>query len=427
MAVTNPDYKPAETVSRDFQFFWFSELLKRPVCVGKVDNRLGKLSDLVFQLTEPHPEAAGIYLEHGWGKPTEFIPWDRVIDIQPDVIFVLAPEHGETYPPFVDQPGWMLLNQHLMGKTILDTDGRRVEVVNDVHLLYSRRRMIIVHVDTSFNGFLRKWRLGSVRWIRDRLISWKYVQPFSVEDAVTTDSVSLSVKKEGALDLPGEDLADVLEMLSGKEQEAFFAALDSEKAAETLAHAEPRAKRQLIANLRKEKAQNILSELSIPQLADLFSVLPHEDSQKFLDLLPESEAKRIRSIISEKEITARELMSADCVIFPKEATVGEALDRIRTGGYDHDAVAYVFVVEDKVLVGVIDLRDLVLAPDGTRLCDLMVTSVVVAEEETTRDDLEELFAKYHFRMIPVVDVQDRLIGVLHYNDIIQGLVTRAKA
>jgi Mg/Co/Ni transporter MgtE len=343
------------------------------------------------------------------------------------LILVLAPDHGETYPPFVDQPGWMLLNQHLMGKTILDTDGRRVEVVNDVHLLYSRRRMIIVHVDTSFNGFLRKWRLGSVRWIRDRLISWKYVQPFSVEDAVTTDSVSLSVKKEGALDLPGEDLADVLEMLSGKEQEAFFAALDSEKAAETLAHAEPRAKRQLIANLRKEKAQNILSELSIPQLADLFSVLPHEDSQKFLDLLPESEAKRIRSIISEKEITARELMSADCVIFPKEATVGEALDRIRTGGYDHDAVAYVFVVEDKVLVGVIDLRDLVLAPDEMRLCDLMVTSVVVAEEETTRDDLEELFAKYHFRMIPVVDVQDRLIGVLHYNDIIQGLVTRAKA
>ncbi len=223
------------------------------MCVGKVDNRLGKLSDLVFQLTEPHPEAAGIYIEHGWGKPTEFVPWDRVISIESDVIFVLAPEHGDTYPPFVDQPGWMLLNQHLMGRTILDTDGRRVEVVNDVHLLYSRGRMIIVHVDTSFNGFLRKWRLGSVRWIKDRLISWRYVQPFSVEDAVTTDSLSLSVKKEGALDLPGEDLADVLEMLSGKEQEAFFAALDSEKAAETLTHAEPRAKRQLIATLQERE------------------------------------------------------------------------------------------------------------------------------------------------------------------------------
>jgi len=428
MAGTASDPRLVNPVGRgDFQFFWFSELLKRPVCAGKIDNRLGKLSDLVFQLTEPHPEAAGVYIEHGWGKPTEFIPWDRVMGIEPDALLVMPPETGDIYPPFVDQPGWILINQHLMGKTILDTDGRRVEVVNDVHLLYSRGRMIVIHVDASFNGFMRKWGLGSVRWIKDRLISWKYVQPFSVEDAVTGDTVSLSVRKESALDLPGEDLADVLEMLSGKEQEAFFAALDSEKAAETLTHAEPRAKRQLFAALRKEKAQNILSELSIPQLADLFSVLPYEDAQKFIELLPEREAKRIRRIISEREITARELMSPDFLTFGKEEQVGEVLGKIRGGGYEHEVVSYVFVLEDAVLLGVIDLRDLVLAPDTARLGDIMITSVVVAEEETTRDDLEEMFAKYHFRMIPVVDVQDRLIGVIHYNDIIQGLVMRARA
>ena len=427
MAGTAMDPRLLNSMGRDFQFIWFSELLRRPVCAGKVDNRLGKLSDLVFQLTEPHPEAAGVFIEHGWGKPTEFIPWDRVIGIEQDAILVMPPETGDAYPPFVDQPGWILINQHLMGKTILDTDGRRVEVVNDVHLLYSRGRMIVVHVDASFNGFLRKWGLGSIRWVKDRLISWKYVQPFSVEDAVTGDTVSLSVKKGSALDLPGEDLADVLEMLSGKEQEAFFAALDSEKAAETLTHAEPRAKRQLFAALRKEKAQNILSELSIPQLADLFSVLPYEDTQRFIELLPEREAKRIRRIISEREITARELMSPDFLAFGKETLVGEVLGKIRSGGYEHEVVSYVFIIEDTVLVGVIDLRDLVLAPDTTRLGDIMITSVVVAEEETTRDDLEEMFAKYHFRMIPVVDVQDRLIGVIHYNDIIQGLVMRARA
>ncbi len=426
MAVSQSELKLADAVGSNFQFYWFSELLKRPVCVGKVNNRLGKLSDLVFQLTEPHPEAAGIYIEHGWGKPTEFIPWNRVTGIEEDAIFVLPPEGGETYPPFVDQPGWMLIEQHLMGKTILDTDGRRVEVVNDVHLLFSRGRMIIVHVDASFNGFLRKWRLGSVRWIKDRLISWRYVQPFSVEDAAATDTVSLSVKKGRALELPGEDLADVLEMLSGKEQQAFFAALDTEKAAETLAFAEPRAKRQLIANLRKEKAQNILSELSVPQMADLFSVLPYEDRLKFIELLPEEERKRIKRIISEREITARELMASEFLSFRKEATVGEVLKTIRTGGREHSVVSYIYVVEDQVLIGVIDLRDLVLAPDSGTLADVMDTPSVVAEEDTTRDDLEEMFAKYHLRMIPVLDVQDRILGVIHYNDIMQGLVTRAK-
>jgi magnesium transporter len=427
MAITPSEIRSTDTLSREFQFFWFSELLKRPIYAGKSENRLGKLSDIVFQLTEPHPEAAGIYIEHGWGKPTEFVPWDRVIGIEADAILVLPPQEGDSYPPFVDQAGWIMTKQHLVGKTILDTDGRRVEVVNDVHMLYSRGRMIIVHVDASFNGFLRKWGLGSVRWIKDRLISWRYVQPFSVEDATATDSVSLSVRKGRALELPGEDLADVLEMLSGKEQQAFFAALDSEKAAETLTHAEPRAQRQLIATLRKEKAQKILSELSIPQLADLFSVLPYDDTSKFIDLLPEQEAKRIRRIISEREITARELMATEYVTFSKEMTVGDVLNRIRGSEVDHQVISYVYVAEDMVLSGVVDLRDLVLAPDDTAIGDLMSTSVVVAEEDTTRDDLEEMFAKYHYRMIPVVDIQDRILGVIHYSDIVKGLEIRAKS
>ncbi len=57
------------------QLIYFSELIKRPVCKGKIRDRLGKLTDLVFSLSEPYPQSVGIYIEHGWGKPTEFVPW----------------------------------------------------------------------------------------------------------------------------------------------------------------------------------------------------------------------------------------------------------------------------------------------------------------------------------------------------------------
>jgi CBS domain-containing protein/sporulation protein YlmC with PRC-barrel domain len=419
---------PSQSKTDDFEFLWFSQLLGRAVSYGEGSNQAGKLSDLVFRLAEPHPEAVGIYLEHGWGKPTEFIPWDRILRIEGKAITVKAPEGAETYPPFVDQPGWILLGQHLMGRTILDIDGRKSEVVNDVHLLYSKGRMIIVHVDVSLNGFLRKWGLGSIHWIQDRLISWHYVQPFSVEDAVTTDSMTLSVKKEQALDLPGEDLADVLETLSGKEQEAFFSALDSEKAAETLTHAEPRAKRQLVASLRKEKARTILSELSVPQLADLFSVLPHDDVAELLYMLPEGRASKLKRIISEREATARQMISHEYMTFRAEDTVGKVLQQIRTSGHEHSAISYVYIVDDRqTLVGVADLRELILAQDSAPLDDLMVTSVVAAEEDDNREDLAELFAKYHYRMIPVVDVGDHILGVIHFNDIMEGLSTRVKS
>ncbi len=411
-----------------FHFLYFSQLLKRPVCAGKIGDRIGRLTDIVFALKEPYPEAIGIYLEHGWGKPTEFIPWDRVVKIEDDAIFVKPPENADHYPPFVDQAGWILADKHLMGRTILDMDGRRTEVVNDVHLLEAKGRLLLVHVDTSFNGFLRRWGLGRLQWIKDSFISWKYVQPLSVEDAVTTDKVSLSVTRRKLAELPPEDLADALEELSGEEQQALFSALDSETAAETLVEAEPRAQRQLIATLRKERARTILSEMSIPQLADLFSVLPHDNATELMALLPEGNARRIKAILSEREATARALMSAEFVAVSREARVGPLLEDIRHSHREPDTISYVYVVngEGRTLLGVVDLRELLLAPDETGVSELMSAPVVAAEEDDLREDIEEIFAKYHYRMIPVVDAQDRILGVIRYNDIMKGAAPKAR-
>jgi len=296
-----------------------------------------------------------------------------------------------------------------------------------VHLLEAQGRMIIVHVDVSFNGFWRRWRAPWLQLTKDRLVSWKYVQPLSVEDTAT-DTVSLSVTRKKMRELPGEDLADVLEELSGHAQQALFSALDSEKAAEALAEAEPRAKRQLIAVLRRERARNILSEMSVPQLADLLSVLPHDDKEEMLALLPEDQAARIRRILSERQSTARTLVSADYLALPKEAKVGETLASIRPSGRDYHNLSYIYVVggPEKILLGVVDLRELVLAHDDKTLGDVMASPVVAAEEDDTRDDLAELFLKYHYRMIPVVDDKDRLLGIIHHNDIVKGLSLRAR-
>jgi magnesium transporter len=411
-----------------YRFLYFSKLIKLPICAGKIKDRIGKLTDLVFALTEPYPEAVGVYIEHGWGKPTEFIPWAKVMRIEDDAIFVQPPGNGNTYPPFVDQPDWILVEKHLMGRTILDMDGRRIEVVNDVHLLESQGQLLIVHVDISFNGFLRRWGLGGIRWIKDQLISWKYVQPLSVEEAVSTDKVTLSVTRKQVLQMPGEDLADALEELSGKEQQALFSALDSEKAAEALVEAEPRAQRQIIANLRKEKAHTILSEMTIPQLADLFSVLPHEQMTNLMELLKPEQAERVQAILSDREAKAKDIMSSNFMTAHKNAKVGEVLEKIRRSGVEPDAISYIYVisVEDQTLVGVVDLRELLLSSDQMTLGEIMVPPAVVAEENDVREDLAEMFAKYHYRMIPVVDERDRILGVIHFNDIMKDLVTRVK-
>jgi magnesium transporter len=294
--------------------------------------------------------------------------------------------------------------------------------VNDVRLLEAKGQLLLIHVDTSFNGFLRRIGLCKRPWVKENLISWKYVQPLSVEDAVKTDKVSLSVTRSELKELPSEDLADALEELTGQEQQALFSALDSEKAAETLIEAEPRAQRQLVSALRRERAGQILGEMSVAQLARLLSVLSHDHMTSLLELLPAENAARIRSILSEQDARAKSLMDANYLSFPPSLKVGEALQAVRTSKLDRKDIAYCYVLspDTRALLGTVDIRELLLADDRQELSDIMTFPVVSAEAEDVHEDLVEIFAKYRFRMIPVVDAEDRMLGVIRNADLMQG-------
>lgn len=417
----DPSAGPAWPGGATMHFLHFSDLLKRPVVTGSISDRIGKLTDLVFTQAEPFPEAAGLFIDHGWGKPTEFVPWDKVVKIEDDAIFV-QPAPGGAYPPFVDQPGWILVDKHLMGRTILDIDGRRIEVVNDVRFLESHARLLLIDVDLSFNGFLRRWGLGRVTRAGDRLVSWKYVQPLSLEDAIPTDRLKLSVTRSQLQDLPSEDLADALEELSGTEQQALFSALDPEKAAETLTEAEPRAQRQIIEDLTSDQGRSIFDRMTILQIANLFASLPQEKMREVATWLGPVRAKAVTNLLTEREATAKDMVSANFIARPSTAKVGDTLREIRGARYEPRTLSYLYVVSEDapVLLGVVDLRDLVLAADETTLGDIMISPVVAAQENDLRDDLEKMFEKYGFGMVPVVDEQDRLFGVIRYNDIMKG-------
>ncbi len=401
---------------------YFSRVFRKPVRLAGAGRKLGPVSDIVFALEEPFPRAVGIYIDHGWGVPSEYVPWDKVVNLSDQGLIVKAPETGDQYPPFQDQPGWILADKHLMGRTILDIDDRKIEVVNDVLLRTDAGGYHLAAVDASFNGFLRKWGLHRLTTlIREDLIPWKFVQPLSLEDAIVSDRLQLSVTKKQLHDLPKEDLADALEELTGQEQEALFSALEPTKAAETLNEAEPRVQRQIIASLRQERAQNILARLSTPQLVDLLGVLPHEDAEEMLRLLPGERQKRVRALLSEREATARDFMSAEYLMVSPDLTVVQAREKIRQSGLSYDGISYLYVEgTDGKLQGAVDARSLLVSDDAARMEDLMDSPAVAAEADDTREDLEAMFEKYHFRMIPVVDPEDRILGVIRYNDIMRA-------
>ena len=119
------------------------------------------------------------------------------------------------------------------------------------------------------------------------------MQPLSLEDAIPTDRLKLSVTRSQLQDLPGEDLADALEELSGTEQQALFSALDPEKAAETLTEAEPRAQRQIIEDLTSDQGRAIFDRMTVLQLANLFASLPQEKMREVSNWLGPVRAKAV--------------------------------------------------------------------------------------------------------------------------------------
>ncbi|HYA79165.1 MAG TPA: CBS domain-containing protein, partial [Candidatus Nitrosopolaris sp.] len=102
--------------------------------------------------------------------------------------------------------------------------------------------------------------------------------------------------------------------------------------------------------------------------------------------------------------------------------VGEVLDLLRSTPCDRRNLSYLYIVADeqKLLTGLVDLRDLVTAPPETSLGDLMVAPVVTAERDALREDLKAMFAKYQFHMLPVVDTQEHLLGVVRFKDLMKG-------
>jgi magnesium transporter len=101
---------------------------------------------------------------------------------------------------------------------------------------------------------------------------------------------------------------------------------------------------------------------------------------------------------------------------------GDVLRSLRDFAGHNRNLSYLYIVagEGKTLQGVVDLRDLVVAPENASLGELMISPVVTADHDCLREDLVALFAKYQFHMLPVVDAQDRLLGIVRNRDIMKG-------
>jgi magnesium transporter len=401
--------------------FFLSEILGRKVFLRQ--QRIGRLADVGITETERLPTVSHLIVARPYGYPRLTVPWDKVLMISnTEVVLDLGAEPSATYerlPP----DGVVLLQDHILDKKILDMDDHEVEVAYDVRLVFQNGRLYASEVDFSHYRALR--RMG-LKWLarvltdrnREARVSWLYVQPLNGTVDSFTGNVKLKVSKAALADIHPVDLADILEELDRPQRVALFNELEPEQATETLEEVEPRVQRELIGALPKDRAVRLLNEMTPAQAADVLAILPKKDAEQLLALIDRDTSSHVEQIIGAHDEQIQHYATRNLIELPATARAGDVLRDYREIARAKDVIMYVYVTgPGGVLEGVLDIRELLAADPAQALGELMTEHVISLRPEATLREATELFERYDFRAVPIVDANDRLVGAVSSRDV----------
>jgi Mg/Co/Ni transporter MgtE len=251
--------------------------------------------------------------------------------------------------------------------------------------------------------------------LADQFIAWKYIQPLS-----SPDLLKLKIAQDRLSQIHPADLADIIEDLDIHQRAAVFQSLDIETAAETLEETDPKIQVSLIKELKPEDASDIIEEMSLNEAADLLADLPKHQAEGILSEMEQDIAEDVKELLALPEEKAGGLMTTAFLSYPPTLTVGEALENIRREAEDMDFAYYVYVIDaDEHLLGMMSLRELLVSPPEGKLEDFMDTHIVSVNIEEDEKEIANMFAKYGVMAIPVVDDDERMMGVIIFRNILE--------
>ena len=214
--------------------------------------------------------------------------------------------------------------------------------------------------------------------------------------------------------------ADVAAVFSGlKEQKIplLFRLLPKSMAAETFVEMEPDDQELLILGFSDNELKEIIDELYADDAADLVEEMPANVVQRILRQATPEMRNIINQILKYPENSAGSLMTTEYVSLRPNMTVEESILRIRRQGIDKETIYTCYVTKDRHLLGLVTVKDLLLAESDEMLIeDIMVTNMISVTTHTDQEEVARMFSKYDFLALPVVDKENRMVGIVTFDD-----------
>ena len=227
--------------------------------------------------------------------------------------------------------------------------------------------------------------------------------------------------------LPAPDLAAVFEDLPAEKLPVLFRLCPKDLAADVFAELTPATQQQLIDGLTDTELKAVVDELFVDDATDLVEEMPANVVKRILAQADPATRRMINELLKYPEDSAGGVMTTELMALRPDMTVAQAMDTIRENGFDKETINNCYVTDDsRRLIGVVSLRVLVLAKNTEEpIKDLMDSNVVSVSTTTDQEDVSNLFEKYGFLAIPVVDAENRLVGIVTIDDAISILQDEA--
>ena len=213
------------------------------------------------------------------------------------------------------------------------------------------------------------------------------------------------------------DIAELFSDLEEQQIPLLFRLLPKELAAETFVEMEPDAQELLIRGFSDNELKEVLDELYADDAADIVEEMPANVVKRILRQADPELRSSINQILRYPENSAGSLMTTEYVSLRPNMTVEEAILRIRRQGFDKETIYTCYVTEGRKLIGLVTVKDLLLAQDDEmKIKDLMLTNILSVSTHTDQEEVAKMLGKYDFLALPVVDGENRMVGIITFDD-----------
>lgn len=380
-------------------------------------DQVGRVRDVVVALRPGRqpPRVLGLVVEVQ-PRRRVFVAMGQVSAVDADAVIVRGRVNLRR---FERRPGETLVITELLDRKVTVVEDGTTVTVADVAMEQSRTRdwfVTKVAVRTGGGGFRRRGQLITV--------DWDAVSGFSLDEQDQGAANLLAAFEQ----LRAADLAHVMHELSEKRRAEVAAALDDERLADVLEELPEDDQVEILAKLEGERAADVLEAMAPDDAADLLAELPGDERERLLELMQPEEAAPVRRLLTYEEGTAGGMMTSEPVILPPDATVAEALARVRDPELTPALASQVYVCRPPSetptgkFLGIAHIQRLLREPPGSLVSGVVDSDIDPLGPDCPLPEITSYLATYNLVAVPVVDDADHLLGAVTVDDVLDHLL-----